>query len=94
MNVKITGIVTRISEPIQAGENLKKVNLVIKTIEERPQVYPVEFLGDKATLLKGVKVGEIKIVSANLNGREWTKEDGETSQFVSLSGWKVDNYTV
>lgn len=92
MNIKVTGIIQTIGEPEKVSEALIKTTLILKTVEERPQFYAVEFLGEKAELLKGIKANQIKTVHANLNGREWADEEGKLNYFLSLSGWKIDDY--
>lgn len=94
MIVTITGQTEMVSDVIKYDSGFEKRLLRIKTIEDYPQFYQVEFTKDKMSLLDKIKVGQIKKVTANLRGNEFEpQEKGKEKQyFLNLTGWKVEDF--
>lgn len=90
--VTVIGMVTQVGKTEVFGENgFKKRELIIKTIEEYPNFFLVEFVQGNVDLLNGIEVGSNLKISANLNGREYTKDEGKYMVFMSLRGWKIES---
>lgn len=88
--VIVVGAITQIGEVQEFGENgFKKKEVLVKTVEERPNVYTLEFTQDNTKLLQDFKEGDNVKITANLRGREYTKDD-KYSVFMSLNAWKVE----
>lgn len=87
----LVGEITQIGEIEVYGENgFKKRNCILKTVEERPNVYEIEFTGDKVTLLDAVNINENVKINANILGREYTNAEGKYMVFMSCRGWKIE----
>ncbi len=88
----IAGQITQIGDLEIFGENgFQKKEIIIKTIAEIPQFYVIEFIASNVVMLQDLQVGDVKKITANLNGREYTNPDtGKYSVFMSLRGWKIE----
>lgn len=71
------------------GKFITKI-VVLKTLEQYSQVIPIQFENDKIKLLEGFTVGQSVEVEYNLRGKEYTKQDGTISCFITLAGWKIE----
>lgn len=90
MKVLVIGQVTQIGAVQEYGANgFKKAEVIVKTIEERPNFYVVEFTHDNIDLLKGFNEGDNMKFTCGLNGREYKKDD-KYSVFMSLNAWKIE----
>lgn len=90
MTVTVIGEVTSIGETQQVTESFKKAEVIIKTVEEYPQFYLVEFTQDKVDLTDTLTLGRPAKIFCNLQGREYTSKDGNYNIFMSLKAWKVE----
>lgn len=90
MRVNVIGNVAQIGDLIEVKDNFVKQEIIVKTVEERPQFYPIEFIQDNTDLVDRLTIGQSVNVTCNLEGREYTK-DGKYNVFIGLKGWKVDN---
>jgi len=82
--------ILRIGELQTFDSGFKKVEWVIKTQEDYPQILKLQSNKDNAdNLLKYNKIGDIVDININLKGREWTNKDGETIVFNTIEAWKV-----
>lgn len=91
MKGTIVGQITQIGEVQEFGENgFKKQEAIIKTVEEFPNFYVVEFTKDKIDLLKEFKVNQNVKITCNLRGREYTSDEGKYSVFMSVNAWKIE----
>lgn len=86
------GQITQISETIPVGENgFTKRELILKTIEEYPNFYCIEFHKDKGELLNNFQEGQNVKIHLNIKGREYTNpETQKYSVFHSLVGWRIE----
>jgi hypothetical protein len=66
------------------GSFLKR-SIVIQTDEQYPQVFQVEFVQDKTSLLDKYNEGDVVKIQFNLRGREYLGK-----YYPSLSGWKIE----
>ena len=89
--MEITGKIIVI-EPTKAygAKNFKKRLFVVETDEKYPQQIPMEFTGDKVTILDKYKPGQSVTVNVNVRGRGWENPNGETKYFLSLEAWRID----
>lgn len=86
----VVGTITQIGEVQEFGENgFKKQEVIVKTVEERPNFYTVEFTQDNTKLLEASKVGDNVKITCNLRGREYTKDD-KYSVFMSVNAWRIE----
>lgn len=93
MRVTAIGVITQIGNEESFGENgFKKKELILKTLEEYPNFYTIEFTQGNVSLLDNVEPGQNIKISANLNGREYTNpETGKYTVFMSLRGCKIES---
>lgn len=93
MKGTIVGQISQIGEDQFFGENgFKKRELIIKTVEEYPNIYLIEFQKDKTDLLSEFKTGQVVKVKCNLKGREYTNDKQEYNVFMSLQGWSIEEH--
>lgn len=87
----IVGQVTQIGEVEEYGENgFKKQEVIVKTVEEYPNVYCVEFTQGNTELVKSLEVGKNAKISCRIKGREHTNDEGQYNVFHSINAWKVE----
>lgn len=90
MTINIIGQLQQIGEVQEFGENgFKKREVIVKTVEERPNFFIVEFAQANTELLKDFKEGDNIKITCSLRGREYTKDD-KYNVYMSLSGWKAE----
>ena len=53
-------------------------------------ILPLEVSGDKCAELDQFRVGDVITVSFALQGREWTKQDGQVKRMVSIRCYKLE----
>ena len=87
--MEVTGVIQTMSWNVPAGTATKSV-VKIQTQEQHPQVYEVDFFGDKQNLISNFRQNEVVTIGINLRGREWTSPQGEVKVFLSLNGWKIN----
>lgn len=63
---------------------------LLKTIEEFPIHYKVQFTQDKVSLLDGYVEGQTVKVKCQLKGREYTKKGKGVDVFMSLNAWEIE----
>lgn len=80
----------QIGKPIQISENFKKAEVIVKTVEEYPNYYKIEFINGNTELLVQLDEKDNVKIHCNLRGRLYTKDTGESEVFMSLVGWKVE----
>jgi hypothetical protein len=88
--MEVQGKIKIIGEVQTFGTDFTKIQLVVTTDEQYPQVISIDFLKDKCDLLNGYKVGQDVKVSINLGGREWINPEGVAKYFNSVTGWRVE----
>ena len=88
--MEVTGVIQTMSWNVPAGTATKSI-VKIQTQEQYPQVYEVDFFGDKQNLISTFRQGEVVTIGINLRGREWTSPQGEVKVFLSLNGWKINH---
>jgi len=90
MKVTVVGQITQIGAVQEFGDNgFKKAEVIVKTVEERPNFYMVEFTYDNIDLIKKIQEGDNVKITCGLNGREYKKDD-KYSVFMSLNAWKIE----
>ena len=86
----LVGQVSQIGQTEEFGENgFKKRELILKTVEEFPSFFKVEFTGDKINLLDSFKDGQNVKIIAYLKGREY-KTDDKYDVFMSLRASEIE----
>lgn len=92
MKVTIIGQLSQIgNEEVFGEKGFRKKEVIVKTVEEYPQFYVVEFAQLNIDLLDGFAEGDNVNITAGLNGREYTNPDtGKYSVFMSLRGWRIE----
>lgn len=90
MNIDIIGEVHHIGEVERVGaNNTPKLTVIIKTVEQYTQFYPIDFLHDKVDLADDLLEGKNFKITCALRGNLGNMNDGSTRAFLSLLGWKV-----
>lgn len=88
--MEVEGKIKEIGAEQQVSPTFKKRELVVTTDEQYPQHILIDFIQDKADLLKSYNVGDSVKVLINLRGREWLNPQGQTRYFNSIQGWKIE----
>ena len=89
--MEVQGRIKVIGETQTFGSNgFRKRDVVGTTEEQYPQHLMIEFIQDKTDLLNNYQVGQQVKVSINLRGREWVNPQGETKNFNSIQGWRIE----
>ena len=86
----ITGKVTFIGQEKQINERFKKREFSILTNDNFPQEITLQFVQDKCFLADKLKIGENVVLSYNIKGKRYSKDNGETYGITSLECWKID----
>lgn len=89
--MEVAGKVHHLGDEIQVTSSYTKRELVVKTLEQYPQLILIEFGQGKCNdYLDKLKSNDEVKVSINLRGREWINPQGETKYFNSIQGWRID----
>lgn len=86
----VVGQVMQIGGVQNISENFKKAEVIVKTVEQYPNYYKIEFINGNTELLQQLDEKDNVKISCNLRGRLYTKESGESEVFMSLVGWKIE----
>ena len=86
----VVGQVMQIGQPIPINDNLTKAEVIVKTVEQYPNYYKVEFINGNTDLLQQLDEKDNVKIHCNLRGRLYTKESGESEVYMSLVGWKIE----
>jgi hypothetical protein len=87
---KVTGKILEIGEVKKVSEKFQKLEFVIETQEQYPQVYAIQLVQDKVDVIKFYNVGSIVDVNVNIKGRAWQNPNTlETKYFVTLEAWSI-----
>jgi hypothetical protein len=81
------GTVKMISDEIVIGDKFKKKELILETLDKYPQVFKIEFVNDKISLLDDIMPFSNVEVDIQLRGREW-----QGKCFTSIHGVGIKNY--
>ena len=82
--------IIKIGELKTFDSGFTKVEFVVRTQDQYPQLLQLECTKDKAeNLIKYNKVGDKVDVSVDLRGRAWENPQGETKYFNTIEAWKV-----
>jgi hypothetical protein len=87
--MQLSGKIKKIGEDIPVNDTFRKRELVIVTDDQYPQTILIEFTQNNCDKLSSFKVGDNVIVSINIRGREYTKDD-VTRYFNSIQGWRIE----
>jgi hypothetical protein len=85
-DIQVTGEVTFIGEVEKISDKFTKQTIAIKTNDDYPQEFGIDFVNDKVKLVESLKVKDGVTVSVNLRGREWRGK-----YFTSLNGWRIES---
>ena len=91
-SIKIEGTITAINQVEAKSEKFSLQRFTVKeTTEQYPNTFEVQSVGKTLGVLNDYKVGDIVVINANLNGKEYTnKTTGAQGVFMSLSLWKIE----
>lgn len=87
-DLHIIGTLTEIFKEQQISDTFKKLDFVIETDEDYPQVLKIELTQDKTGKIAPFKVGDKIKVQYNLRGRKHTKGE-KTYFFTTLHAWRI-----
>lgn len=91
MKGTIVAQITQIGETQLIGANDFKVReALLKTVEEYPNYYKVQFTGDKTELLDDFKPNDVVKMKCELKGREHTNDAGQYNVFMNLNAWQIE----
>lgn len=85
----LKGKISRIGEVKQLSGGAEKLNFIVETEEQYPQLIEVELFKHGVSLISGFSVGDQVTVDYNLRGREWINPEGESKFFNTIQGWKL-----
>ena len=89
--MEIQGRIKTIFATETVGQNgFQKRDLVITTDGQYPQDIIIQFAQGNCALLDNLQIGQIVKVHFNLQGREWTNQQGEVKYFNTVVGWKIE----
>jgi len=96
MNYQVTGKLI-VKDDVQAiSDRFKKREFVIEVENERNSDWndfvKVQLTQDRCDLIEPIDLNETITVSFNLRGRKW-ENNGQTSYFTNLEGWRVEKAT-
>ncbi|HET8885587.1 MAG TPA: DUF3127 domain-containing protein [Salinimicrobium sp.] len=86
----VVGQITNIGEVQEISESFKKQDVIVRTVEEYPNHYKIEFANGNVDLLANWEEGANVKISCNVRGKLYTKESGESDVFMSLKAWKIE----
>ncbi|WP_136465189.1 DUF3127 domain-containing protein [Flagellimonas onchidii] len=92
MVVNVVGAIRTVSDVQKFDSGFEKRFLTIETVEQYPQRFQIDFLGDRMEMLNKIKEGQLKKVTANLRGNEVVDENGQTRYFLNLVGFKLEDF--
>ena len=89
--MEIKGRITEIRNTNVVSDKFQKREFEItEQGVDYPNVFILEFIKDKTSLLDNFRVGQDVTVQANLNGRSWTNNEGKKYNFLTLQAWKIE----
>ena len=89
--MEIQGRIKTIFATETVGQNgFQKRHLVITTDGQYPQDIIIQFQQGNCALLDNLQIGQIVKIHFNLQGREWTSQQGEVKYFNTVVGWKIE----
>ena len=80
------GTVKMISDEIVINDKFKKRELILETLDKYTQVFKIEFVNDKISLLDDIMPFSNVDVDIQLRGREW-----QGKYFSSIHGIGIKN---
>tara|TARA_R110002051_G_scaffold224048_1_gene287255 strand:+ start:9150 stop:9431 length:282 start_codon:yes stop_codon:yes gene_type:complete len=91
MKGTIVAQISQIGPTLKVGENDFLVReVLLKTVEEYPNVYKAQFTGEKTTLLDNFKPNDIVKMKCQLKGREYKNKEEQLDVFMSLNAWEIE----
>ena len=91
MKGKIIGAISQIGKTEIHGENgFRKREVILKTVEEFPNTYLIEFTQDNVDLLDAFSVGQNVVVKCQVTGRDYTNNEGKYMVFTTIRGWEIE----
>lgn len=92
MNATAVGVVQQIGAVQELGTNgFKKREIILKTIEEYPNFYNIEFHGGNSDLLNAIELGSSVKITLKIRGREYTNPETKNyTVFHALVGWEIE----
>jgi len=94
MNIEIKGLILGINETEVKSEKFSKREFKIETEGQYPEIFKIQVINDKCSLLDKFKINDNVNVSCNLKGRDWTNPTTQIiSNFLTLDCWKIEQIT-
>lgn len=75
---------------IQVSEKFRKLDFVIKTDDQYPQLIPMQLTNDRCALIDKYNIGDEIKCHINHKGRAWTSPQGEVKYFLTIEAWKIE----
>lgn len=85
----ISGIVYKVMYQQVISPKFSKREIVIKTLDDNPQLYPIQFTNNNIPKLDGVKVGDNVSVTCSIKGREWIDNSNQSKFFLTIDGHSI-----
>ena len=85
----LKGKIYKIGEIKQLSGGAEKLNFVVETDWQYPELIEIELFKHGVQLIAGFSVGDQITVDYNLKGREWINPEGEAKFFNTIQGWKL-----
>lgn len=88
--MKVIGIIQFITPVVYVGQNNSpKKTMRIQTVSQYPDIYDIDFFGDRSDLPDVYKQGDAVEVDINLKGKLWVNGQGKEMNILSLNGWGI-----
>jgi len=85
----VIGKIHLVREEQKFTETFSKKEVIVETVEQYPQYYPIDFANNNINMLDGYQAGDLVEVNVNVRGNLSKAEGQEDRAFVSLVGWKI-----
>lgn len=90
-SLQLSGTLYRKFDTQQINEKMTKRDFVVETDDSQyPQLVKFELINDKCSIIDSYSEGTKVTVKFNIRGREWKKDETQTTYFVSLNAWRIE----
>jgi single-strand DNA-binding protein len=91
MNIEIKGLILGINETEVKSEKFSKREFKIETEGQYPEIFKIQVINDKCSLLDKFKINDNVNVHCNLKGKDWTNPTTQIiSNFLTLDCWRIE----